>query len=360
MTSKSNFPCKGRGAVSNPAGRFENCHREIFDDGWGQPDTDDLPPLKTTVIPDAARSIISRNQSPDIPFSQSINPYRGCEHGCIYCYARTSHAYLNLSPGLDFETKLFYKDHAAVLLENELRKPGYRCEPIALGANTDAYQPIERTLEVTRSLLLVMQRFRQPVIIITKGTLITRDLDILTDMARQGLARVMVSVTTMDDGLKRLLEPRTPNGRSRLRVIDQLAKARIPVGVLTAPLIPMVNEAELERLLELAAGAGAGCAGYVLLRLPHELKELFREWLEQHMPDRAQHVMSLIRQSRGGKDYASEFGHRMRGTGLYAEMIAQRFEVACKKFALQLNRNLQLDCSGFRVPRGSPQQDLAL
>lgn len=360
MSVTSNSPHKGRGALSNPQGRFEKRNREDFDDGWEQAEMDHLPPLETTVTPEAARSIISRNQSPDIPFSQSINPYRGCGHGCVYCYARPSHAYLNLSPGLDFETKLFYKDHAAELLEKELCRPGYVCQTIALGANTDPYQPIERKLEITRSLLLVLLRFRHPVIIITKGTLITRDLDILAEMARQGLARVMVSVTTLDDGLKRILEPRTPNGRSRLRVMHELVGARIPVGVLTAPIIPMVNDAELECLLERAAEAGAGCAGYVLLRLPHELKDLFREWLEQHMPDRAQHVMSLIRQSRGGKDYASEFGSRMRGTGIYSEMIAQRFEVACKKFHLLRDRSMQLDCSGFRVPRLNPQLDLAL
>ncbi len=361
MTVTSHSPRKGRGALSNPEGRFDQRQRENFNDGWEQQTEMDNPPsLETTVTAEAARSIISRNQSPDIPFSQSINPYRGCEHGCIYCYARPSHAYLNLSPGLDFETKLFYKEHAAELLEKELRKPGYSCQPIALGANTDPYQPIERTLEITRSLLTVLQRFRQPVIIITKGTLITRDLAILADMATQGLARVMVSVTTLDDGLKRILEPRTPNGRSRLRVIQQLAAACIPVGVLTAPIIPMVNDAELERMLELAAEAGACCAGYVLLRLPHELKELFREWLEQHMPDRARHVMSLIRQSRGGKDYAPEFGSRMRGTGVYAELIAQRFERACKRFHLLRDRAMQLNCSGFRVPRLNPQLDLTL
>ena len=264
MPVASNFQRKGRGALSNPEGRFEKRHRENFNDGWGQLEPEELPPLETMVSPEPARSIISRNQSPDIPFSQSINPYRGCEHGCVYCYARPSHAYLNLSPGLDFETKLFYKDHAAELLEKELRKPGCRCQPIALGANTDPYQPIERKLEITRRLLVMMQRFRHPVIIITKSTLVTRDLDILADMAKLGLVSVMVSVTTLDDGLNRALEPRTPNARSRLRIMHDLAKTDIPVGVLAAPMIPMVNDADLEHILELAAEAGACCAGYVM------------------------------------------------------------------------------------------------
>jgi len=358
MPASPNTPRKGRGALSNPEGRFEDCRHEYLQDGWEQPEAEDLPPLETTVTPEPARSIISRNQSPDIPFAQSINPYRGCEHGCIYCFARPSHAYLNLSPGLDFETKLFYKDHAAELLERELRKPGYRCQPIALGANTDPYQPIERKLEVTRSLLLVLQRFRHPVTIITKSTLITRDLDILAEMAKQGLATVMVSVTTLDAGLKRTLEPRTPSARSRLQTVHALAMADVPVGVLTAPIIPMVNDADMEHILEQAAAAGACCAGYVLLRLPHELKELFREWLELHLPDRAQHVMSLIRQSHGGKDYAAEFGTRMRGTGEYAELIAQRFRLACKRLGLLHSSRMPISCTHFRLPSDGPQLDL--
>ncbi|MGA9853648.1 MAG: PA0069 family radical SAM protein [Gammaproteobacteria bacterium] len=360
MSVKSNFLRKGRGALSNPEGRFECWRSEKFNDGWVQQGPEELPPLETTVTPEPAHSIISRNRSPDIPFAQSINPYRGCEHGCSYCFARPTHAYLNLSPGLDFETKLFYKEHAAELLEKELCKPGYCCQPIALGTNTDPYQPIERKLEVTRSLLSVLQRFRHPVIITTKSTLITRDLDILADMAKLGLASVMVSVTTLDDALKRVLEPRTPNARSRLWAMRELAKAKIPVGVLTAPIIPMVNDADMEHILKQAAEAGACCAGYVLLRLPYELKTLFREWLELHLPERAEHVMSLIRQSRGGKDYASEFGTRMRGTGEYADLIAQRFKHACKKLRLLHSHRMQLSCVRFRVPSNSRQLDLTL
>ncbi len=274
------------------------------------------------------------------------------------CYARPSHAYLNLSPGLDFETKLFYKAHAAELLEQELRKPGYRCQPITLGANTDPYQPIERKLKVTRSLLEVLQRFRHPVSIITKSALVTRDLDILADMAKQDLATVMVSVTTLDDTLKRSLEPRAPSSWVRLRTVHALAMQGVPVGVLTAPIIPMVNDAEMEKILEHAAEAGAACAGYVLLRLPYELKDLFREWLAAHMPLKAEHVMSLIRQSRGGKEYDSQFGTRMRGTGQYTELIAKRFALACKRLNLEHARRMRLNSTRFRVPSESPQLDL--
>ena len=341
---------KGRGALSNPEGRFENVRHEDIDNGWTQAQAEELPALETIIQPEPAASIISRNQSPDIPFSQSINPYRGCEHGCVYCYARPSHAYLNLSPGLDFETRLFYKPRAAELLDQELRKPGYRCSPIALGANTDPYQPMERKLAVTRSLLAVMQRFRQPVVIITKGALITRDLDILADMAKCSLVQVMVSVTTLDNRLKRVLEPRTPGAAVRLQTIKALAEAHIPVGVLTAPIIPMVNDADMERILKLAAEAGASCAGYVLLRLPYELKQLFREWLDQHLPDRAAHVMSLIRQSRGGRDYDAEFNTRMRGTGEYAAMLAQRFQRACARLGLGQKRVSRLSCAHFKIP----------
>ncbi|MGH8396801.1 MAG: PA0069 family radical SAM protein [Gammaproteobacteria bacterium] len=358
MTTPPRSQHKGRGALSNPEGRFETRHREDVEDDSGHHEDDELPPLETTVTAEPARSIISRNQSPDIPFEQSINPYRGCEHGCIYCYARPSHAYLNLSPGLDFETKLFYKAHAAELLEQELRKPGYRCQPITLGANTDPYQPIERKLKVTRSLLEVLQRFQHPVSIITKSALVTRDLDILADMAKQDLVSVMVSVTTLDDALKRSLEPRAPSSWVRLKTVHKLAMKGVPVGVLTAPIIPRVNDAEMERILEHAAKAGACCAGYVLLRLPYEVKDLFREWLATHMPLKAEHVMSLIRQSRGGKDYDAEFGARMRGTGEYAELIAKRFSLACKRLNLVHARRMQLNSMHFRVPSESSQLDL--
>jgi DNA repair photolyase len=342
---------KGRGTPSRPEGRFESFRREAFDDGWSPQMADDAESgPATTVTAEPARSIISRNQSPDIPFAQSINPYRGCEHGCIYCYARPSHAYLNLSPGLDFETKIFYKARAAELLDQELRKPGYRCAPITLGANTDPYQPVERKLQVTRSLLEVMQKFAQPVSIITKSALITRDLDILAQMAEQQLVSVMVSVTTLDDDLKRRLEPRTPGGMTRLKTVRALADAGIPVGVLVAPIIPMVNDAELEKIIEHAAAAGARGAGYVLLRLPYEVKDMFREWLQTHLPLRAEHVMSVIRQSRGGKDYDARFGVRMRGSGEFAELIAQRFQLACKRTGLLQGRRLTLVTGHFRVP----------
>jgi DNA repair photolyase len=354
--TKPHSPMKGRGALSRPEGRFESRRLEAFDDGWTPSEDDDAesgPP--TTVTPEPARSIISRNQSPDIPFTQSINPYRGCEHGCIYCYARPSHAYLNLSPGLDFETKLFYKADAAELLDQELRKPGYRCQPITLGANTDPYQPVERKLHVTRSLLEVMQKFAQPVSIITKSALVTRDIDILADMARLDLVNVMVSVTTLDNDLKRRLEPRTPGGLIRLKTVRTLAEAQIPVGVLVAPIIPMINDAELEKILEHAAIAGARGAGYVLLRLPYEVKDLFREWLKTHYPLRAEHVMSVIRQSRGGKDYDPRFGVRMRGQGKFADLIAQRFQLACKRHGLLHGRRLILSTQHFRVPLADGQ-----
>lgn len=349
-------PIKGRGALSRPEGRFESRRLENFDDGWAPPaegDGERGPP--TTVTAEPARSIISRNRSPDIPFAQSINPYRGCEHGCIYCFARPSHAYLNLSPGIDFETRLFYKADAAGLLDQELRKPGYCCEPITLGANTDPYQPVERRLRVTRSLLEVMQRFSQPVTIITKSALVTRDIDILADMAQNDLVNVMVSVTTLDNDLKRKLEPRTPNGMVRLKTVQTLAEAQIPVGVLVAPIIPMINDAELEGIVEHAAKAGARAAGYVLLRLPYEVKDLFREWLQTHVPLRAEHVMSVIRQSRGGKDYDARFGVRMRGQGEFAELIAQRFQLACKRNGLLHGRRLTLSTQGFRVPPADGQ-----
>ena len=350
---------KGRGALSNPEGRFESRRRQDFDDGWKKDaENEELPPLETVVRPDPARTLISRNQSPDIPFDQSINPYKGCEHGCIYCYARPSHAYLNLSPGLDFETKLFYKQHAAELLEQELRRPGYKPLPITIGANTDPYQPIERGLKVTRSILEVLRRFRHPLSIITKSHLVTRDADILAEMARDNLAVVMVSITTLDSELKRSLEPRAARPSSRLKAVETLTSAGVPVGVMTAPIIPMINDAEMEHILEAAAAAGAIGAGYVLLRLPYELKELFQEWLTAHYPLKTEHVMSLIRQSRDGKEYQSGFGTRMRGTGEYAELIAQRFALACKRHGLGWSARMRLSSQHFRVPDESGQMGL--
>ncbi|MGH8442955.1 MAG: PA0069 family radical SAM protein [Nevskiaceae bacterium] len=347
---------KGRGAVSNPEGRFESLRKEAVDDGWGSLE-EELPPLETTVTADPARTIISRNDSPDIPFRLSINPYKGCEHGCIYCYARPTHAYLNLSPGLDFETRLFYKENAAELLDRELRKPGYACEAITIGANTDPYQPVERKLKVTRSLLEVAQRFRQPVTLITKGAaLVERDFDILAEMARSSLAAVGVSITSLDDGIKRTLEPRAASPASRLRLVRRLREAGVPVMVLVAPVIPFITDAELERILEAAAQAGAQAAGYVVLRLPWEVKDLFREWLAANFPLKAQHVMSLVRQMRGGKDYDAEFGQRMRGQGEFAGLLEQRFRLATRRLGLNRWGALRLDTSQFRVPPAAGPQ----
>ena len=348
---------KGRGATFNPAGRFAGTTGHAVDDGWYQESVPDS--IATEVRPEAARSIISRNDSPDIPFTQSINPYRGCEHGCVYCYARPSHAYLDLSPGIDFETRLFYKADAARLLRAELARPGYRCQPIMLGANTDPYQPVEKRLGVTREILEVLLQTRHPVTIITKGTLVLRDLGLLQEFAAMNLVRVTVSLTTLDPELKRTLEPRAASPQARLRVITELARAGVPVSVLAAPLIPAVNDAELEQLLAAAAAAGATRAGYVLLRLPHEVKELFRAWLEQHLPLRAEHVMSLVQQARGGRDNDPRFGLRMRGTGPWAEMLRARFELARRRLGLSAERSPELDTGRFCPPRGSGQLELA-
>lgn len=345
----------GRGAVSNPAGRFATTQTELVDDGWGNLEAE-LPPLATTVLAESARSIISRNSSPDIPFDQSINPYRGCEHGCVYCYARPSHAYVNLSPGLDFETKLFYKADAAQLLERELAAPGYRCSPITIGTNTDPYQPIERQYRVTRSLIEVLAKFRHPLSIITKGAMIERDIDVLAPMARLGLVLVMVSVTTLDNKLKRTLEPRTASPAARLRTIRSLSAAGIPVGVMVAPVIPVLTDAEVERILEACAAAGARSAGYVLLRLPYELKQLFRDWLQQNEPLQAKHVLARLQQMRGGRDYDATFGRRQSGEGVYASLLQKRFVGACTKYGLNTRERFAHDCSLFRPPRRGPQQ----
>jgi DNA repair photolyase len=320
---------KGRGATSNPAVRFEATSREQIHDGWYEDEI--VEHLSETVLPDHARSVISTNDSPDVGFEQSINPYRGCSHGCVYCFARPTHAYLGLSPGLDFETKLFYKADAVKILEAELAKPKYVCKPIALGINTDGYQPLEKRLEITRGILGVLARCRHPVTIVTKSALVLRDLDLLADLARDGLVEVMLSITSLSNDIKRTLEPRAASPEARLRVIRQLAQAGIPVGVLVAPVIPAITDHELEDILAAAREAGAGSAGYVLLRLPHEVKVLFREWLAEHYPDRAKHVMSLINQTRGGKDYDATFGRRMSGTGAYAELLRSRFELARRK-----------------------------
>jgi DNA repair photolyase len=339
---------KGRGAGSNPEGRFETRRTEAVDDGWPQELADELPPLETTLTAEHAKHVITRNNSPDIAFEQSINPYRGCEHGCVYCYARPAHAYMNLSPGLDFETKIFYKARAAELLEEELLRPNYVCKPINLGANTDPYQPAERDLKVTRSLLEVLQRFRHPLTIVTKSALVQRDMDILADMARDALVSVFVSITTLEASLKRTLEPRAPAPAARLAAVRKLNEAGIPVGVLVAPIIPAVNDHEIEAILEACAQAGARTAAYVMLRLPYEVKDLFREWLANHLPERADHVMSLIRAMRGGKDNDPRFGSRMRGEGTYAELIRQRFQVCSRRLGLDRGRALQLSTQHFK------------
>lgn len=349
---------KGRGVASNVPGRFDSLKLEQIDDGWYQDEI--VENLSETVLPDRARSVITSNDSPDVGFDVSINPYRGCSHGCVYCFARPSHAYLGLSPGLDFETKLFYKADAVKILEAELAKPGYVCKPIALGINTDGYQPLEKRLEVTRGILAVLTRCRHPVTIVTKSALIIRDLDLLSDLAKHRLVSVMLSITSLSNDIKRTLEPRTASPQARLRVIEQLSEAGIPVGVLVAPVIPAITDHEMEDILSAAKAAGATRAGYVLLRLPHEVKILFREWLALHYPDRAKHVMSLINQTRGGKDYDSQFGTRMRGTGAYAELLGTRFELAMRKLGFAASRErYELDTCLFRPPiPDSPQMSL--
>ncbi len=329
---------KGRGAVSNPAGRFEKFHADPFDDGWGEAgggEAGDAPPARaTTVTPEITRAIITTNDSPDVPFDRSINPYKGCEHGCIYCYARATHSYLGLSPGLDFETKLFSKPDAARLLREALADPSYRCEMIALGSNTDPYQPIERDLRITRGILEVLAEHDHPVGIVTKSNLVLRDLDLLAPMAAKRLAHVFLSVTTLDRELARRMEPRAPTPERRLEALRALREAGVPCGVLAAPMIPGLNDAELERILEAAADAGARWAGYVLLRLPNEVKDLFAEWLEAQYPLRAAHVLGLVRATRGGKLNEPAFGSRMRGTGEYAELLRRRFAVTARRLGL--------------------------
>ena len=343
------LPPRGRGTASNPHNRFAAQRIIASDDGWFQ----EVPPSRATEVRvEMAKSIISRNQSPDLPFDRSLNPYRGCEHGCIYCYARPSHAYWDLSPGIDFETKLIAKLNAPALLEQQLSKPGYVCAPIALGSNTDPYQPIEREHQLTRRCLEVLLRYGHPLTIVTKGALILRDLDLLTQLAERRLVSVYISLTTLDDELKRILEPRAAAPAARLRVIRVLREQRIPVGVLCSPMIPMINDMELESLLEAAKQSGAQSANYMLLRLPREVAQLFEEWLQAHHPQRAEHVLSLIRQSRGGELYDSRFGQRFRGEGVFAELLAQRFQLALKRLGLARRADFSLDCSQFAPPGG--------
>ena len=359
---KATVPLKGRGAASRVAGRFETRAYRGEDDGWGSvyADMDEAPRPRTQVSEERARSIISRNQSPDIGFSQSVNPYRGCEHGCVYCFARPSHAYLDLSPGLDFETRLFAKANAAELLRKELAKPGHVPSPIALGINTDGWQPIERDHGISRACLEVLLEARHPVSIVTKGSALLRDLDLLAELARHQLVNVSVSVTTLDNALSAKLEPRAAAPHTRLKMLAALHEAGVPVGVLVAPVIPMITDEHLEHILQAAREGGAQSAGYVLLRLPHELKAIWREWLALHYPDRAEHVMSLVRQMRGGKEYDSAFGTRMRGQGAFADLIAMRFAKTRKRLGYGSLPPLRTDL--FQPPRTpvppSPQGSL--
>lgn len=347
-------PIKGRGAADNPEGRFESRRTEDVADGWWR--DEQLRSPATLVRAEVARSIIVRNDSPDLPFRQSINPYRGCEHGCIYCYARPTHGYLNLSAGLDFETKLYYKANAAQLLERELSRRHYRPVPINLGSSTDPYQPIEREHRITRAILEALWRLRHPVTIVTKSHSVVRDLDILSDMAKLRLCRVMISVTTLDEELKRSLEPRAPSPAARLKAVAALAQARVPVGVLAAPMIPALTDHELEKILQAAAAAGAATAGYILLRLPFEVKDLFEQWLHDHVPLRAAHVLSRIRAMRGGGLNDARFGARFKGEGVDAMLLSRRFEIACRRFGLNIREQRPLNAAAFRAPAAAGGQ----
>jgi len=344
---------RGRGAGVNPSGRFEPFSRVSFDDGWNS--LEELPPFKTEVQVEKPKTIITRNSSPDISFDRSINPYRGCEHGCIYCFARPSHAYMGLSPGLDFESRLFAKPNAAALLEAELSKPGYEVRSIAIGTNTDPYQPIEKKMGIMREILEVLEAANHPVGIVTKSALVTRDIDILSRMAAKGLAKVALSVTTLDKTLARTMEPRAATPARRLEAVRQLSEAGIPTMVMTAPIVPGLTDSEIERLLDAAHAAGAREAGYVLLRLPLEVSPLFKDWLLRHYPDRYRHVLSLMRSMRDGKDYDAEWGKRMRGTGPYAMQIRRRFELAARRLGLNESRTV-LRTDLFVPPRGNGVQ----
>ena len=344
---------RGRGSLSNASGRYEPLARVAFDDGWQG--LEELPPFKTTVTADSTRKIITRNDSPDISFDRSINPYRGCEHGCVYCFARPTHAYLGLSPGLDFESKLFAKPDAPQLLEKELAAQDYEPRMIAIGTNTDPYQPIERERKIMRGILEVLERASHPVGIVTKSALVTRDIDILARMAKRNLAKVALSVTTLDPQLARTMEPRASTPSKRLEALRQLSEAGIPTTVMVAPVIPALNDSEIERILDAAAHAGVREASYVLLRLPLEVRDLFREWLMANYPDRYRHIFTLIRDMRNGRDYDSQWGTRMKGTGPIAWMIGRRFEIACEKLGLNKRRS-KLTTDHFARPERSGQQ----
>ena len=356
LNALPDLPQKGRGAVSNHTGRFEPAERIAIDDGWSEAREAEEPvALRTTLEIDSARGIITRNRSPDVPFDRSINPYKGCEHGCIYCFARPTHAYLGLSPGLDFETRLFHKPDAPERLLEELADPKYRPGILALGANTDPYQPVEREQKLTRRILEVLAAHDHPVAIVTKSTLVLRDADILRDMAAKGLASVSISITTLDNKLARRMEPRAPTPGKRLAAVGSLAALGIPVSVLASPMIPALNDFELEAILEAAAREGAGSANYIVLRLPREIADLFTEWLETHYPDRARHVLGLLRQMHGGKIYTSNWGERMKGSGEYAELLRQRFQLALRRYGLK-QRVHDLDTSRFHRPERSGDQ----
>jgi DNA repair photolyase len=344
---------RGRGTVSNASGRFEPIARVAFDDGWQG--LEELPAFKTSVTVDSTRKIITHNESPDISFDRSINPYRGCEHGCVYCFARPTHAYLGLSPGLDFESKLFMKPNAPELLERELSAPGYVPKVIAIGTNTDPYQPIERQYKIMRGILEVLDRAGHPVGIVTKSTLVLRDLDILARMAQRDLVKVAISVTTLDPKLARVMEPRAATPPRRLDALRQLVKAGIPTSAMVAPVIPAINDSEIERILEAVAAAGVRNAGYVLLRLPLEIRDLFSEWLKENFPDRHDHVFRLVRDTRGGKDYDSAWGKRMTGAGPVAWMIGRRFELACERLGFNTAKR-KVTTEHFRPPRPASEQ----
>lgn len=349
-------PIKGRGTASNPALRYAPTRVESVDDGWWQEEAE--PAAATQVSFEQAKSLISRNDSPDLPFSQALNPYRGCEHGCIYCYARPSHAYWDLSPGLDFETRLIAKSNAAEVLRHELSKPGYRPSAFSLGSNTDPYQPIERDLRITRQILELLHEHRHPVSIVTKGSLVMRDLDILENMAREGLCSVMISLTTLDTDLKNTLEPRASAPSRRLRILRELSSRGIPCGVLVSPVIPALNEHELEHILEAAAEAGAQSAASMAIRLPQEVAELFREWLNAHYPLKAKHVMSRIQAMRGGRDNDTRFGQRMTGEGEFAQLLQQRFRLACRRLGLKAAGMGDLCSENFHPPERHGQYRL--
>jgi DNA repair photolyase len=353
---------KSRGAINTPQGRFETVSREEFDDGWT---TEDEPSVarETVVTEERARSIISKNDSPDVPFTHSINPYRGCEHGCIYCYARPSHSYLELSPGLDFESRLFAKVNAADLLRNELSARNYVASPIALGANTDCYQPIERKYRLTRGILEVLAECNHPVTLVTKSALVERDLDLLAPMAKKNLVKVYVSIGSLDRTLARRLEPRAASPQRRIDTLRALSSAGVPCGVMVAPVVPALSDKSIEEVLEAASAAGAESAAYIVMRLPYELKELFRDWLATHYPLRAEHVMSIVNQLRGGRDNDARFGERMTGTGLFAELLGQRFAIACRRFNVDGRdrggrETPDLDCTRFRPPSAAGQLSL--